>query len=110
MQKIYAAVERGVYPEDLACPRLRVPAWSRPPTSQPEDTEHEYFMLSVKFFDVHQHRKKRLRVDLLGRFTFYHFSEYLRQIFECLMPRAVVCRAMGYQFRRSILHRGKAGL
>jgi hypothetical protein len=50
---------------------------------------HEYFHASVKFFDVHKHRQKRVSVDLLGRFAFYHYSEYFHK-FSDVLPRAVV--------------------
>jgi hypothetical protein len=50
---------------------------------------HEYFHASVKFFDVHQHRQTRAKKSLLGRFMFYHFSEYFHK-FSASIPRAVV--------------------
>ena len=37
--------------------------------------EHDFFHSLVRFFDVHQHRNARMKVDLIGRFAFYHFSE-----------------------------------
>ena len=51
--------------------------------------EHEFFYSAVKFFDVHQHRNTRPKVDLIGQFVFYHFSEYFHKFSEKL-PRAVV--------------------
>jgi hypothetical protein len=50
---------------------------------------HEYFHASVRFFHVHQQRKKRVSVDLLGRFAFYHYSETFHRFSDAL-PRAVV--------------------
>ena len=50
---------------------------------------HDYFHSSVRFFDVHKHRQARVTVDLLGRFAFYHFSEYFHK-FSNAIPRAVV--------------------
>jgi hypothetical protein len=50
---------------------------------------HEFFYSAVRFFDVHQHRNKRLKVDLHGKFVFYHYSEYFHKFSEA-MPKAVV--------------------
>jgi hypothetical protein len=52
-------------------------------------TDHPFFDSAVQFFDVHQHRQKRAKINLLGRFTFYHFSEYFHK-FSNDIPRAVV--------------------
>lgn len=52
-------------------------------------SDHPFFYSAVRFFDVHQHRNKRLKVDLHGKFVFYHYSEYFHKFSEA-MPRAVV--------------------
>ena len=52
-------------------------------------SNHSFFHSAVQFFDVHQHRNKRLKVDLHGRFVFYHYSEYFHKFSEA-MPKAVV--------------------
>jgi hypothetical protein len=49
---------------------------------------HGFFHSSVKFFDVHQHRQTRAKKGLLGRFAFYHFSEYFHKFGS--VQRAVV--------------------
>jgi hypothetical protein len=51
--------------------------------------DHSFFYSALKFFDVHQHRNKRLKVDLHGKFVFYHYSEYFHKFSE-KMPKAVV--------------------
>jgi hypothetical protein len=51
--------------------------------------DHPFFYSALKFFDVHQHRNKRLKVDLHGKFVFYHYSEYFHKFSEA-MPKAVV--------------------
>ena len=42
----------------------------------------------MQFYDVHQHRQHRTKTDLLGRFAFYHFSEYFHKF--AAVQRAVV--------------------
>jgi hypothetical protein len=49
---------------------------------------HEFFHAAVKFYDVHKHRQARTKIDLLGRFAFYHFSEYFHGF--AAVKRAVV--------------------
>lgn len=52
--------------------------------------EHEFFYSAVKFFDIHQHRNTRLKVDLIGKFVFYHYSEYFHKFSEKLQRAVVV--------------------
>jgi hypothetical protein len=52
-------------------------------------SDHPFFYSAVQFFDVHQHRNKRLKVDLHGKFAFYHYSEYFHK-FSDAMPKAIV--------------------
>jgi hypothetical protein len=52
-------------------------------------SDHPFFDSVVQFFDVHQHRQTRAKKNLLGRFMFYHFSEYFHK-FSASVPRAVV--------------------
>ena len=49
---------------------------------------HDFFHAAVKFYDVHQHRQTRAKTGLLGRFAFYHFSEYFHRFAS--VQRAVV--------------------
>ena len=49
---------------------------------------HGFFHAAVQFYDVHQHRQTRAKTGLLGRFAFYHFSEYFHRF--SAMQRAVV--------------------
>lgn len=61
-----------------------------PPLPFPARLRIIRFLISaVQFFDVHQHRQKRVSVDLLGRFAFYHYSEFFHKFSDAL-PRAVV--------------------
>jgi hypothetical protein len=50
---------------------------------------HDFFHAAVQFYDVHQHRQTRTKLDLLGRFAFYHFSEYFHR-FAAVQSAVVV--------------------
>jgi hypothetical protein len=65
------------------------------PTAKSDDSglldiqgPHGFYHASLKFFHVHQHRNLRAKKDLLGRFAFYHFSEYFHKFPP--LPRAVL--------------------
>jgi hypothetical protein len=77
--------------------KFRLPGAPAIAGDAPALAEHDFFHSSVTFFHVHQHRKTRAKTDLVGRFVFYHFSEFFHK-FSAAVPRAVVVGQWDIEF------------